>query len=71
LLDNKKVLVKMKKADYETNCERRQRERIEDLQRKAELANHIRAIKKEAKNNRIKYFKHKYDMTKERIRNDL
>lgn len=31
ILDQKKILVKKKKAEYEANCDRRQLERIEDL----------------------------------------
>jgi uncharacterized membrane-anchored protein YjiN (DUF445 family) len=71
ILDRKKVLVKKKKAEYEKNCDRRQRERMEDLRRKAESANRIRAMKKKAKNNRIKYFQKKYKFIKNRIRGDI
>ena len=71
ILDEKKLLVKIKKAQYETNCDRRQQERIEDLQRKAESANRIRKIKKEAKINRIEFFNQKYKHIKDRITNDI
>lgn len=71
ILDQKKILVKKKKAEYEANCDRRQLERIEDLQKKAEQAKMIRIMKKEAKNSRVKYFDKKYSMIKERIGKDI
>lgn len=71
ILNRKKFLVKKKKAQYEVNCERRQKERIEELQRKAESANRIRLMKKKAKNNRVKFFKKKYKFIKNRIRADI
>ena len=71
ILDQKKILVKKKKAEYESNCDRRQQERILDLQRKAEQAKLIRIMKKEAKNSRVRYFDSKYTMIKDRICRDI
>jgi hypothetical protein len=71
ILNQKKTMVKRKKAQYEKNCVRRQQEKMEDLKRKAESANRIRLMKKKAKNNRVKYFQKKYRFIKNRIRTDI